>query len=120
MGRELKRVPMDFKAPLHDVWPGYLCNCECVGCRDGEECEVGWQPTEPPVGDGYQLWETTSEGSPDSPVFATLEALCEYAAEHCTTFGSFKATAEEWRKKLDSGIVGHEETMPNGVRAFFC
>lgn len=31
----------------------------------------------PPKGDGYQLWETTSEGKPMSPVFATLDELCE-------------------------------------------
>ncbi len=27
-----------------------------------------WTDTEPPTGDGYQLWETTSEGSLSSPV----------------------------------------------------
>lgn len=34
-----------------------------------------WEPTEPPIGDGWQLWETVSEGSPISPVFATDEGL---------------------------------------------
>lgn len=32
-----------------------------------------WEPTDPPEGDGWQLWETVSEGSPISPVFATAE-----------------------------------------------
>ena len=36
-----------------------------------------WERIEPPTGDGYQLWETTSEGSPSSPVFATFDELCE-------------------------------------------
>lgn len=34
-----------------------------------------WEQTEPPAGDGYQVWETVSEGSPISPVFATSEEL---------------------------------------------
>lgn len=34
-----------------------------------------WQKKEPPAGDGYQIWETVSEGSPISPVFANAEGL---------------------------------------------
>lgn len=34
-----------------------------------------WMPTEPPAGDGWQLWETVSEGSPISPVYKTPEQL---------------------------------------------
>ncbi|MFD6400766.1 hypothetical protein [Nocardia sp. NPDC060249] len=37
-----------------------------------------WEPTEPPTGDGWQLWETVSEGSPVTPVFATREGLVEH------------------------------------------
>jgi hypothetical protein len=64
-----------------------------------------WGPTDPPPGDGYQLWEDCSEGSPVSPVFASLDELCTWAAVHATTFADFKATREEWRKMLDGGIV---------------
>jgi hypothetical protein len=32
-----------------------------------------WKTYEPPKGTGYQVWETVSEGSPISPVFATAE-----------------------------------------------
>ena len=32
-----------------------------------------WKSYDPPIGEGFQLWETTSEGSPSSPVFETLE-----------------------------------------------
>lgn len=35
---------------------------------------------EPPAGEGYQIWETVSEGSPISPVFATPEELAHYMA----------------------------------------
>lgn len=41
-----------------------------------------WEPTEPPKGDGYQLWESVSEGSPISPVFETPVALAVWLAAH--------------------------------------
>ncbi len=49
-----------------------------------------------------QLYETTSEGSPRTPVFKAdeFEKLCEYAAEHCTTFADCRATKEQWMKML--------------------
>lgn len=39
-----------------------------------------WERSEPAAGDGYQIWETVSEGSPISPVFATPEELARYMA----------------------------------------
>lgn len=68
-----------------------------------------WKLVDPPKGDGYQLWETTSEGSPISPVFKTLDELCEWAAENATTFGSNKATKWVWLQMLDDGFVHHQE-----------
>ena len=90
----------------------------CVVCQgDGhlwdtpemKEAYEAWEGTEPPTGVGYQLWETTSEGSPDSPVFASLDALCEWCAENATTFGSYTATAEEWKGMLSEDFVHHQE-----------
>lgn len=104
---------------------GYDPETKCVDC-DGEGCmwpsqaikaaAEEWESSEPPTGEGYQLWETTSEGSPISPVFSTLDALCVYAAANCSVFGSEKATAREWRRMLDADFVCHEETLPNGIR----
>lgn len=37
-----------------------------------------WTRAEPPSGTGWQLWETTSAGSPISPVFATGEELARW------------------------------------------
>ena len=54
-----------------------------------------WERTEPPEGEGYQLWETVSEGSPISPVFATAEELAEWIV----TSPDYK-----WRKN-DKGIT---------------
>lgn len=59
-----------------------------------------WQLFEPPKGNGFQLWETTSEGSPISPVFSTIESLCDWCAENASTFAHFKVSAQEWMKML--------------------
>jgi hypothetical protein len=45
---------------------------------EAEKLADDWQPEEPPAGPGYQLWETVSEGSPISPVFATPEELASW------------------------------------------
>ena len=54
-----------------------------------------------------QLYETTSEGTPISPVFhkSNLDELCEWAENNATTFADFKATKEQWKKMLSSGLV---------------
>lgn len=74
-----------------------------------EKLAEEWESFDPPTGDGFQLWETTSEGSPTSPVFASIEALCEWAESNATTFGSFKASKEKWREMLDEDFVCHAE-----------
>ena len=58
-----------------------------------------------------QLYETTSEGTPVSPVFKAgeIEELCGWAAENCTTFGRSKATKEQWLAMLSDGLVCHKE-----------
>ena len=73
-----------------------------------QQCDA-WKETEPPTGEGYQLWEDCSEGSPVSPVFSTLDDLCAWAEINATTFASFTATADEWKEMLDGGIVHHKE-----------
>lgn len=40
-----------------------------------------WEHVQPPTGEGWQVWETVSEGSPVTPVFATREALIDYLVE---------------------------------------
>lgn len=72
VGAECKRLGID---------PGCR-NCSGSGTvwdsPEDEQAAEAWERTEPPAGDGYQIWETVSEGSPISPVFATPEALAEY------------------------------------------
>jgi hypothetical protein len=105
MGREIKRVPLDFDWPIGCGWPGYMINlCSddiaivyCMRHKDearGDECDhcahfarlagLSDCPSfkiDPPIGDGWQLWETVSEGSPITPVFATAEELIDHMCQ---------------------------------------
>ncbi len=57
-----------------------------------------WREYEPPTGTGYQLWETCSEGSPNSPVFSSAEELAEWCATGATIFAGEKTSMENWLK----------------------
>jgi hypothetical protein len=49
---------------------------------EGQRAEAkAWKPTPPPVGEGWQVWETVTEGSPVSPVFATSDELADWIAD---------------------------------------
>lgn len=88
----------------HDSINSWVCikaRCACLGvsdkcslCKgsgelwDSEEQRLeaeSWEQTDPPTGEGWQLWETVSEGSPISPVFASPEELAEYLSENDDT-----------------------------------
>lgn len=64
----------------------YTC-ATCGGCATfeaypGQRAEAeAWERTEPPAGDGWQLWSTVTEGSPMSPVFETAEALANWMSD---------------------------------------
>jgi hypothetical protein len=205
MGREIKRVAMDFDWPMHKKWEGYLNPFyrKCPECMDGsgqteamkfleevvgelmwkrgipglDELTTGlagrppsspfghysldkwsatkkvvaaaglpkdwgkcphchgegtdpafkekyeaWTPTEPSEGDGWQMWETTSEGSPISPVFASPDALARWLADSkASTFGDATATYDEWLGMINNGsavdLVIENGEMKSGVEA---
>lgn len=67
---------------------GVALICSVCGGRGSAEAYPGqraeaeaWESTDPPEGDGWQLWETVSEGSPISPVFATADMLAGWMAD---------------------------------------
>lgn len=41
-----------------------------------------WEEIPPPAGDGWQVWETVSEGSPITPVFPAAEGLAKWLVEN--------------------------------------
>jgi hypothetical protein len=45
-----------------------------------------WEEIPPPTGEGWQVWETVSLGSPITPVFATPEELIEELATNGTAW----------------------------------
>lgn len=65
-------------AGLPDRW--YVCpTCGGSGYHpDDKDIVNSWERTDPPSGDAWQVWETVSEGSPVSPVFATPEEVVRW------------------------------------------
>ena len=85
MGREIKRVPMDFAFPVGESFADHAYNQHMISCRckpdpefPGEEPDHDYSIS-PPKGDGWQLWQTVSDG-PISPVFDTPEELIDFMA----------------------------------------
>lgn len=96
MGREIQRVPLDFDWPLHKEWKGFLYPDFDDSLSDEQEEELfeEWYDNErydPPEGEGWQVWETVSEGSPVSPVFASSEELVAWIVSEGHTPGAAKA-----------------------------
>lgn len=111
----------------HDSYNSWLCinnkakiegiNLECEYCEGkghfwySEEIRnlsENFKRYDPPVGNGYQLWTTTSEGSPMTPVFESLDALCQYCEDaKISVFGNNTATKEEWKQMLNAEFFSY-------------
>lgn len=81
---------------------GYELECKyCNGDGDlwpsleTKQAYDDWQREEPPTGNGWQVWETVSEGSPISPVFATDEDLVNWLIRE----GYSEGAAEQFVKR---------------------
>ena len=87
---------------------GFAHTCEQCG-GDGsawpskahEALYEAWKNIEPPTGDGYQVWETVSEGSPITPAFETPEALADWCVANLD--GLDTASREQWLKFIGVG-----------------
>lgn len=90
-----------------------------IATTEEREASENWEGTDPPEGDGYQLWNTTTEGQPMTPVFATLDELCDHAAQHCTVFASDRASAEGWKHMLTDGLVASVAVAADGTKHLF-
>lgn len=126
MGRQVRRAPLSFSWPVGRVWWGYLLGsvpCQtcggtgkgpstskygyCLTCEGEGKAHPKIDPPAYPCGKvpaymreeatGWQMWETTSEGSPISPVLSTPEELARWLADNnASAFGSWTNTYEEW------------------------
>jgi hypothetical protein len=90
MAREARKVTADWQHPV-DI--------------DGKLIPM----FEPQMGDlmkgvrnHFQMYETTSEGTPISPVFALAEELAQWLADHeIPVFGDALGTREQWLKIIE-------------------
>jgi len=90
-------------AGLDENW-GVCMICNGSGI-DPAVCEAydAWEEEDPPVGEGWQLWETVTEGSPVSPVLPTREAFVDWLVKSGQTRKAAEAfTAEGW---CPSGMI---------------
>jgi len=84
---------------------------------EDQQAAEAWTRSEPPAGDGYQIWETVSEGSPISPVFASAEELARYMAGR-KWGGDNGSSYETWLKFING--PGRAPSMvldANGLRS---
>src|SRR4028119_1981755 len=67
-----------------------------------------WVEIEPPAGEGWQVWEIVSEGSPISPVFNSAESLVSWLESE----GYSRLAAENFVKSgwVPSGIFVNSES----------
>lgn len=106
-------------AGLPEGWD-YCPTCKghaAVESYPGQRADTeAWEPTDPPTGDGWQMWETTSEGSPMSPVFATAEELAGWLeGSGASLFGSHTASREQWLKIITGEDFAHVQIAPGVI-----
>lgn len=96
------------------VWPSEEARLACEN----------WTKTEPPTGEGYQMWETVSEGSPISPVFATPHELALHMSK--TRWGADTGTSyEAWMNMIcgdgwaPSMLGSSQKGLMNGVQGLY-
>lgn len=83
-----------------------------------------FESIDPPEGEGYQLWSTTTEGTPMSPVFATPGELAKWLADTgASSFGSSTCTYEQWLKFIMGpgwapSMIGDNTGLRAGVKGF--
>lgn len=71
--------------------------CDGNGHVPNAELEArieAWTRTEPPAGEGWQLWQTVSEGGPVSPVFVSPEDLARWISTPGPEWGRASTTYE--------------------------
>lgn len=106
-------------------WPEECSTCKGEGeiwpSEEAKKAYDEWEQYEPPEGEGYQIWETVSEGSPISPVFATPEELAGYMTT--TRWGADKGTPyNTWLKFINGpgwapSMIGTSQGIQSGVAA---
>jgi hypothetical protein len=83
---------------------------------DHRKAHDEWERTEPPVGTAWQMWETTSEGSPISPPCETPLQLARWLTRTgASAFGGDTATEQQWLAMINAGHSHASMVISNGV-----
>lgn len=92
---------VEYRAKNAGVWgnEGHCVNCEGEGelwpSQEAKDLYENWEQEEPPTGEGWQMWETVSEGSPVSPVFADKETFVNWLIGQGYSEGAAEQFAEQ-------------------------
>ena len=126
MGREVRRVPADWKHPKNEydrykpLYPGddYEARAKEFlekANADGLQEAIDWCGQAPDINDympnwpesertHYMMYEDTSEGTPISPAFETPEELAQWLADTgASAFGSQAGSYEGWLRVARGG-----------------
>ncbi|WP_145503110.1 hypothetical protein [Streptomyces sp. CFMR 7] len=101
----------------------------CPACKghgsieryEGQRAEAeAWEPSDPPEGEGWQLWETVSEGSPISPVFGSADGLAGWMSDPAR--GDRWVPGDVARKFIEegwapTGVMSSSQGLQSGVEA---
>lgn len=143
MGREVRKVPADWKHPVDEKTGRYIplsdgyseavdrfmAKAKTEGLQaaitdygaapDADEYMPDWSDDQRTH---FMMYEHTSEGTPISPAFATPEELARWLADtRASSFGDMTATYEQWLRVANGGfapsLVIHDGVMESGVSA---
>ena len=139
MSREVRRVPMDWQHPKFRD-PQYAWQVYEPLMADYLESLKWWRENPqwheegeaPPdhrdympywpeeMRTGWQMYETVTEGTPISPVFATAEELARWLTDNgASAFGNATATYEDWLATCKAGfavsMVATSDGLMSGV-----
>ena len=126
MGREVRKVPSDWKHPkgygekydpLYEGFAaalaGFKSDVESMGWKEALGYHGGGPNPDSYMPDWtieerthYQMYEDTSEGTPISPVMETPESLAQWLADNgASSFGRSTATYEQWLPICNGGFA---------------
>jgi len=124
MGREVRRVPADWKhpkdsgnyRPLYDEYRETLAEFSQRVDEEGLDAAIAYHgriKSEDYMPDWpdkeqthFQMYETCTEGTPISPVMESPEALARWLADNgASAFGKQTATYEQWLATIGCGSV---------------
>lgn len=103
MGREIKRVPLDFDFPIGESFHDHMYEKNVAAGHDPDS--DAWPGCGgPPRGEGWQLWQTVSDG-PITPVFKTPEELIEYMCQPAEKDRLAGPWGKGWKREVAEKFV---------------